>query len=98
MSQPRRSCSILVCLALAASCTGTIDGQAPSSRPPTGSGDRTDPPPGMSNGGSGVGPPASAQSQHCLSDVYVSLANLLGVPMTTFGDPSVCKGPLPRLA
>jgi hypothetical protein len=59
MSQPRRSCSILVCLALAASCTGTIDGQAPSSRPPTGSGDRTDPPPGMSNGGSGGGTPAS---------------------------------------
>jgi hypothetical protein len=36
--------------------------------------------------------------QRCLSDVYVSLANMMDVPITTFGDPSVCKGPLPGLA
>jgi hypothetical protein len=33
--------------------------------------------------------------QHCISDAYVSIANLfLDTPITTFGDPSVCKGPL----
>lgn len=37
------------------------------------------------------------EGKHCLSDVYVSLANMLDVPITTFGDPSVCKGPLPGL-
>jgi hypothetical protein len=35
--------------------------------------------------------------QRCLSDVYVSLANLMDVPIATFGEPSVCKGPLPGL-
>ena len=38
------------------------------------------------------------QGQRCISDFYVSLANLFDVPLTTFGDPSVCKGPLPGLA
>ena len=37
------------------------------------------------------------QGQRCISDFYVSLANLLDVPLTTFGDASVCKGPLPGL-
>jgi hypothetical protein len=37
------------------------------------------------------------EGKHCMSDVYVSLANMLDVPITTFGDPSVCKGPLPGL-
>jgi hypothetical protein len=33
--------------------------------------------------------------QHCISDAYVSIANLfLDPPITTFGNPSVCKGPL----
>jgi hypothetical protein len=36
--------------------------------------------------------------QHAISDVYVSVANMLGVPITTFGDPAICKGPLPGLA
>jgi hypothetical protein len=37
------------------------------------------------------------EGKYCMSDVYVSLANMLDVPITTFGDPSVCKGPLPGL-
>jgi hypothetical protein len=37
------------------------------------------------------------EGKHCMSDVYVSLANMFDVPITTFGDPSVCKGPLPGL-
>jgi hypothetical protein len=33
--------------------------------------------------------------QHCISDAYVSIANLfLDPPITTFGNPTVCKGPL----
>jgi len=36
--------------------------------------------------------------QHAISDLYVSLANLLGSPITTFGDPALCKGPLTALA
>jgi hypothetical protein len=38
------------------------------------------------------------EGQRCLSDVYVSLANMMDVPITTFGEASVCKGPLPGLA
>jgi hypothetical protein len=37
------------------------------------------------------------EGQRCLSDVYVSLANMLDVPITTFGEASVCKGALPGL-
>ena len=37
------------------------------------------------------------EGQHCMSDVYVSLANLMDVPITTFGEASQCKGPLPGL-
>ena len=38
------------------------------------------------------------EGSHCISDFYVSLANLfLAVPIKSFGDPSVCKGPLPGL-
>jgi hypothetical protein len=38
------------------------------------------------------------QGQHCVSDAYISVANLfLDQPISTFGDPSVCKGPLPGL-
>lgn len=35
--------------------------------------------------------------QHCISDVFVSVANALGLPIDSFGDPSVCQGPLPNL-
>lgn len=34
---------------------------------------------------------------HAISDVFVSVANALDVPTSTFGDPMVCKGPLPGL-
>jgi hypothetical protein len=38
------------------------------------------------------------EGRHCLSDVYVSLANLfLDQPITSFGAPALCKGPLPGL-
>jgi hypothetical protein len=38
------------------------------------------------------------EGRHCVSDAYVSVANLfLATPLTTFGDPAVCKGPLPGL-
>ncbi len=40
-----------------------------------------------------------AEGQRCISDAYVSLANLfLPTPITTFGNPAVCKGPLPAFA
>ena len=32
------------------------------------------------------------------NDLFVALANMMGVPITSFGEPSVCKGALPRLA
>ncbi|MEM9457820.1 MAG: DUF1552 domain-containing protein [Myxococcota bacterium] len=32
------------------------------------------------------------------SDLYVSVANALGAPIDSFGDPMICKGPLPALA
>ena len=32
------------------------------------------------------------------NDLFVALANMMGVPITTFGEPTVCKGALPRLA
>jgi hypothetical protein len=35
--------------------------------------------------------------KHCISDLFVSVANAMGVPITTFGDPMYCKGPLPNL-
>ena len=31
------------------------------------------------------------------NDLFVALANMMGVPITTFGEKSVCKGALPRL-
>jgi hypothetical protein len=38
------------------------------------------------------------EGRHCLSDVYVSLANLfLDRPIASFGAPAHCKGPLPGL-
>jgi hypothetical protein len=38
------------------------------------------------------------EGRHCLSDVYVSLANLfLDRPIASFGAPAQCKGPLPGL-
>jgi hypothetical protein len=37
------------------------------------------------------------EGKHCISDVYVSLANMLDVPITSFGEANVCKGPLPGL-
>jgi hypothetical protein len=38
------------------------------------------------------------QGKHCMSEAYVSIANLLGVPTEKFGDPMFCPGPLPGLA
>jgi hypothetical protein len=39
------------------------------------------------------------EGQRAMSDFYVSLANMfLETPISTFGDPGVCKGPLPGLA
>ncbi|MCS6913495.1 MAG: DUF1552 domain-containing protein [Myxococcales bacterium] len=35
---------------------------------------------------------------HCVSDLFVSLANALGVSIRSFGDPVHCKGPLPGLS
>jgi hypothetical protein len=32
-----------------------------------------------------------------LSDAYVTIANALGMPITTFGDPMHCNGPVPGL-
>ncbi|GAC1353383.1 MAG: DUF1552 domain-containing protein [Polyangiales bacterium] len=40
--------------------------------------------------------PGDAGPAH--NDLFVALANAMGVPITTFGEPSVCKGALPRLA
>jgi hypothetical protein len=37
------------------------------------------------------------EGKHCLSDVYVSLAQVLDVKLDKFGDPAHCKGPLPGL-
>lgn len=34
---------------------------------------------------------------HCISDLLVSVANSLGVGIETFGDPEMCKGPVPGL-
>jgi hypothetical protein len=38
------------------------------------------------------------EKQHCISDVFVSIANAMGLEISTFGDPEHCKGPLPGLA
>jgi hypothetical protein len=39
-----------------------------------------------------------AEGSHCVSDAYVSVANLfLPTPIQTFGNPGPCKGPLPGL-
>jgi hypothetical protein len=39
-----------------------------------------------------------AEGSHCVSDAYVSVANLfLPTPIDTFGNPGVCKGALPGL-
>jgi hypothetical protein len=38
------------------------------------------------------------EGKHCMSEAYVSIANLMGVPTETFGDPKFCPGPLPGLA
>jgi hypothetical protein len=38
------------------------------------------------------------EGKHCISDIYCSLANLfLDRPITVFGNPQPCKGPLPGL-
>jgi hypothetical protein len=37
------------------------------------------------------------EGKHAMSDAYVSVANLMGVPIETFGAPAHCKGPLPGL-
>jgi hypothetical protein len=38
------------------------------------------------------------EGRHGIGDVYVSLANMMGATTQTFGDPKICKGPLPGLA
>ncbi len=58
----------------------------------------TYPGPTISAGAGGYPVATRGPDQHCLSDVYVSVANALGVPITTFGDPKHCRGPLPGLA
>lgn len=37
------------------------------------------------------------RGEHSLGDVYVSLANLMGLDIDVFGTPEHCKGPLPGL-
>jgi hypothetical protein len=37
------------------------------------------------------------QGARAISDLYVSVARMLDVPISTFGDPAICKGPLPGL-
>jgi len=38
------------------------------------------------------------EGAHCVSDAYVSVANLfLPTPIDKFGNPASCKGPLPGL-
>jgi hypothetical protein len=37
------------------------------------------------------------EGKHCMSEAYVSMANLMGVPTEKFGDPKFCPGPLPGL-
>ena len=37
------------------------------------------------------------EGKHCMSDAYVSVANMMGVPITTFGAAAHCKGALPGL-
>ncbi len=39
-----------------------------------------------------------AAKEHAISDLYVSVANMMGAPIKTFGDPTICKGPLPGVA
>lgn len=38
---------------------------------------------------------ASTRPSH--GELFVSIANALGVPMTKFGDPTICRGPIERL-
>jgi hypothetical protein len=38
-----------------------------------------------------------AAKSRSVADVYVAAATAVGAPMTTFGDPAHCKGPLPGL-
>lgn len=38
-----------------------------------------------------------APSGHYINDLHVSLANAMGVPITTFGNPAWCQGALPNL-
>jgi hypothetical protein len=37
------------------------------------------------------------RGQHAVSDALVSILNALGIDSDTFGDPTVCRGPLPGL-
>jgi hypothetical protein len=37
------------------------------------------------------------EGKHCMSELYVSVANLLGAATDKFGDPKYCPGPLPGL-
>jgi Protein of unknown function (DUF1552) len=46
---------------------------------------------GTPTGGRALDFPAGA---HCVSEVYASIANMMGVPTDKFGDPKYCPGPL----
>lgn len=35
--------------------------------------------------------------EHCVSDLFVTIANALGVGIDSFGDPALCRGPLETL-
>lgn len=37
------------------------------------------------------------KDQRAMSDPFVTIANAVGLPIQTFGDPTICKGPLPGL-
>jgi Protein of unknown function (DUF1552) len=37
------------------------------------------------------------EGKHCMSEAYVSIANMMGAPTEKFGDPMFCPGPLPGL-
>jgi hypothetical protein len=55
-------------------------------------------PAGVAGGDGSRGPAAGKPVPvHAVSDLYVSLAEAMGVATKTFGDPAHCRGPLPGL-
>ena len=41
--------------------------------------------------------PTSVEADTAMSDLFVSIANAVGLPIATFGAPDHCRGPLPGL-